>query len=240
MALTKVDKSLLETTSCTASATTFLRGDGTWNAPASGGFTSQQFITSGNWTRPADITKVMVEVQGAGAGGGHSAASASGGISGGGGAGGYVRKIIDVSSISSSTLTIGAGGGDGADGGATIWNDGTHTLTGTGGIKGENASAAGTRNGGLGGVPTASGGSGTDLKITGQSGISGYAGGSPSGGDSTLGLGGHFRLNTTGLVGGGSTVATGYGGGGCGSYNDGSSTGGGSGSGVIVIVWEYK
>ena len=36
MALTKVDKSLLETTSGTADASTFLRGDGTWASAAAG------------------------------------------------------------------------------------------------------------------------------------------------------------------------------------------------------------
>ena len=50
MALTKVDKTLLETTSGTASASTFLRGDGTWNAPA-GGLTEFD-----QWYLPVDFT----------------------------------------------------------------------------------------------------------------------------------------------------------------------------------------
>ena len=223
------------------SAGEFLKTDGSGTlsfASAAGGFTSMQFITSGNWTRPTGVTKVIVEVQGAGAGGGHSAASASGGVSGGGGAGGYVRKTIDVSSIASATIGIGAGGGDGADGGDTTWSDGTHVITGTGGIKGENASGSGTRDGGLGGVPTVTGG-GTHFLVTGQSGINGHPGGSPSGGNSMLGLGGVYRLDSGGTVGGGSSVATGYGAGGCGSKNAGSATAGGSGSGGIVIVWEF-
>ena len=73
MALTKVDKSLLETTSGTPSASTFLRGDGTWNAPASGGF-HQMVIRStpgaATYSPAAGVTKLIVAVQGAGGGGG--------------------------------------------------------------------------------------------------------------------------------------------------------------------------
>ena len=75
MAITKVDKTLLEATG-TADATTFLRGDGSW-ASASAGFNSVQFITSGNWTRPSDITKVVVTLIGAGGGGGGGRSGAS-------------------------------------------------------------------------------------------------------------------------------------------------------------------
>ena len=57
-----------------ASASEFLQNDGagalSW-ASASAGFNSVQiFTSSGTWTRPAGITKVVIEVQGAGGGGG--------------------------------------------------------------------------------------------------------------------------------------------------------------------------
>ena len=68
----------------------------------------QTFTSSGTWTRPTGITKVIVEVQGAGAGGNNGLASSA--YSTGGSAGGYVKKLIDVSSISTATITIGAKG----------------------------------------------------------------------------------------------------------------------------------
>ena len=71
----------------------------------------QVFTSSGTWTRPTGITKVMVEVQGAGGGGckGSSYHTAGAG-------GGYARKFLNVSSISTSTITIGAGGAGSASG----------------------------------------------------------------------------------------------------------------------------
>jgi len=54
------------------------------------------------WNKPANCTKVLVQVQGAGGGGAGYCES--------GGAGGYSEKLIDVTSISSVTVTVGAGG----------------------------------------------------------------------------------------------------------------------------------
>ena len=108
MALTKVDKTVIEATG-TASATTFLRGDGAW-ASAAAGFDSYQVKTSSTaWTKPTGITKIVVEVLGGGGSGGGASAAGRGG---GGGAGGYVLSdVIDVSSTASSTsLAIGAAG----------------------------------------------------------------------------------------------------------------------------------
>ena len=111
MALTKVDKTLLETTG-TADATTYLRGDGSWAAiatPAATGFTSvQKFTASGTWTRPTDITKILVFITGGGAAGTYI----SGSEGQGGGAGGTAIKFLDVSAIASVSVTIGSGGLD--------------------------------------------------------------------------------------------------------------------------------
>ena len=181
------------------------------------GLTSvQTFTSSGTWTRPTGITKVIVEVQGAGAGGNNSLSSSSYATTGS--AGGYVKKLIDVSSISTATITIGAKGAGSAtrtgnNGGNSVWSDGTNTLTGGGGYGSNGSSLTGTAGG------SATGG---DLNIQGGNG----ANASSDGGVSFFGDAGKTYI----------TNATGYGAGGAYEYNG---TGGNGGDG-IVIVTEYK
>jgi hypothetical protein len=209
-------------------ALTKVTGDMTSGIADESGLASVQYFTlSGTWTKPSGITKVIVEVQGAG-GSGVRASTTPKANSGGGG--GYSRKLVDVSSISTATVTVGAGGagsttidGMGGDGGDSIWSDGTNTLTGSGGAKGTSTDYTP----GLGG--TASGG---DLNISG--GIGGMTS-SPIGGSSILGYGGQ-RQHHAALVAGCDGV---FGGGGATSRSAGPSRGGNGGDG-IVIVTEYK
>ena len=211
----------------TASGTTALFGDNAWKAVSdvSGLASVQTFTTLGSqpWPRPTGITKVIIEVQG---GGGSGAYTSGGSTNCGGGAGGYARKFLDVSSIASATIVVGAGGATvtsaaaGNDGSDSSWADGTNTITGAGGTGGPTSSYG-----------SAPGGAGTngDLNITGQTGMtSTYS----SGGSSQFGNGG---WNTwTGQYTGGD--GTGYGSGGGGGYQ--SPTG--AGAQGIVIVTEYK
>jgi hypothetical protein len=206
----------------TPSSSTFLRGDNAW-ASADAGLTSvQTFTSSGTWTKPSGITKVIVEVQGAG-----SSGRADGSYFRGAG-GGYSKKFIDVSSISSATITVGAGGaaqsangGAGNAGGNSIWSDGTNTVTGGGGSA---HNTVGT--GALGGVAT-----GGDLNINGQG--SGTVVGSENG-NSFLGYGDWCPGSLTGSN---QETIPGYGGGGGNGYTSYPSRPGGNG---IVIVTEYK
>ena len=159
-----------------------LTNNGTANgfAEPSGLASVQYFTSSGTWTRPSGITKIVVEIFGGGGGGGGG--NTSGNVNGanGGGAGGYSMKFIDVSSISSATVTIGSagsgGGGhsNGSAGGNSSWSDGTNTLTcngGTGGLK------SGSNISNLGG--TASGG---DINASGGAGENGFSDASGHGG----------------------------------------------------------
>ena len=60
------------------------------------------FTGSGTWTRPTGVRYIRVQCQGgAGGGSGHGE---------GGGAGGYAERFLDVTGISSVTVTIGGGG----------------------------------------------------------------------------------------------------------------------------------
>ena len=237
MALTKVDKSLLETTSGTASATTFLRGDGTWSAPASSGFIGYTVYTGADtWTKTDNNpTKLVVEVQGAGGSGGGGGASKGAG----GGGGGYARKFLDVTNIDTCTIEVGTGGlnpttnSAGNAGGASKFYkaSGSGTFTSIDGLGGAGG-AASYGAGGLGGVS-----SGGDLNINGGSG-----GGNTN--ENNIGGGSFFTPShysvTSGLNPSG--PASGYGGGGEGSRVTGGGAGskGGDGMNGIVIVWEYK
>ena len=210
-------------------ALTKVTGDMTSGIADESGLASVQvFTSSGTWTRPTGVTKVIMEVQGAGGGGGKGA-NADYNISGG--AGGYCKKLLDVSSISSATITVGSGGagcahtttGGGSDGGDSSWSDGTNTITGGGATGGPN-SYYGTGDGG-----SATGG---DINIVGQCGSAAYLGGS-----SQFGQCGHYgNINLSTVV--GMRNGSGYGAGG--ANWSGYSQDCGAGSGGIVIVWEYK
>jgi hypothetical protein len=217
----------------TADGTTFLRGDQTY-AAAGGGFISYTVYTgNATWSKSTNSpTKVVVEVQGGGGGGG---GGYNGGLSGAnGGAGGYTRKFIDVSSISTSTVVVGAAGSGGAHiqpgtaGTASSWTDGTNTLTGNGGGLGGPGTASANGTGGTGGTAT-----GGDFIVAGTNGSWNVAGPKSSAGSFL----GYPNVRTTGAVGSG-LVGLGYGGQGSGGQGPGVTTGAAGAPGVVV-VWEY-
>jgi hypothetical protein len=179
------------------------------------------FESSGTWTN-SGVSMIMVEVQGGGSSGNRSATN---GLYNAGAGGGYAKKLIDVSSISTATITVGTGGaelnsnGYGQAGGTSSWADGTNTLTCTGGAAGANVSNVQT----LGGT-----GTGGDINISGQAGGTQITGG--GGGDSHLGSGGRKgRTNEP------TSPPVGYGAG-AGSSENVYAAAGGDG---IVIVTEY-
>ena len=134
---------------------------------------TQNFTSSGTWTKPGSGSWVVVRVWGGGGGGGRGGAS-NNQVGGGGGGGAMVEKIFKFSDLANTeTVTIGAGGAGGAAANTAGANGGTTTFGslvtayggggggagpyGQGGGGGGDASA-GTQGGQVG-TATANGGS---------------------------------------------------------------------------------
>ena len=164
------------------------------------GLTSVQvFTSSGTWTKPTGITKIIVEVQGAGGSGSRHGTGAN--VCSGSG-GGYAQKFLDVTDIDTVTVVVGAGGA-------------SQTSSDTAGLAGGLSSfvkATGSGsftsvigNGGLGGIisgwgagPIGGTGTGGDLNIAGGRGWMG--GDNAKVGEAFLGTPGQSSSYSTGVV----------------------------------------
>jgi len=205
-----------------------------------GGLASQQvFTSSGTWTKPSGVSKVKVIVTGSGGGGGYYAAADDFGA--GGGAGGTAIKIIDVSAVSTVSVTVGVGGNAGASG---SFNGGGGNTSSFGAYCSATGGGGG-RNGNAGDVYGGSGGNGIggDINITGGDGSNGwdnfnvnntYATALSHGGASYWGGGGRGSAFTN--IPAESGKAYGSGGGASHSRQGGTA---GTGKGGVVVIEEY-
>jgi len=162
-----------------------------WQTPAGGGgFSNMQvFTTSGTFTIPAGITKIMVEVHGGGGGGGSGNDTSD--VGQGGSGGGYGKGIFTVTPAAVHTVTVGAGGTGAGTASSCL-------VGGVGGTSSFGALISATGGGGGGGCGNSStpGNSAAPLNADGQIGFQWYLYptenfGGLSGNGSTIGMGGN-------------------------------------------------
>ena len=210
-----------------------------------GGLHSFQIFTSGTaatYTKPANVTSILIElVGGGGAGGGATGNTGTVSAGGGGGGGGYARLYV-ASASGTYTYTVGAGGTAGTAGNNPGNNGGTTTFsasslqatggTGGGGMGAPIATTAANSAGGAGGI-----GSNGDLNIKGDGGTQGFSALGATNGAIMPGTGGssHFGGGATGFT----QTGGNYGGGGSGAVATTSSTAGGTGAAGLIVVWEF-
>lgn len=196
-----------------------------------------RIITSSETYTPTSGAKfAWVQIVGGGGGGGGATSSQNfNAAGGGGGAGGYAAKWVDLSSISSVVVTIGAGG-NGASASGTNGSSGGITSFGSifsasGGALGNSAVGTGNNTSTIVGAGNQGGtGTGGDLNCSGGSGLGGVSASPTIAGASVgPGIGGSSILSGPG----------GYGAGGNGGATVANSVPGSSGRSGIAIIWEY-
>lgn len=210
---------------------------------------SVQVLTAGTttYTRPANVTGILVFGVAPGGGGGGAAVGSTGvnaAAAGGGASGGtFIKFYAAAASSYSTTISAGgagasAGNNNGTGGGDTVFDTGGTPVTAKGGGGGSGSPASAgpqIRGGGApGGVST-----GGDINGGGQSGLPGLvlsptvATSGAGAGCSPWGGGGVAKVST-----GGGTAGIGYGGGGSGGIDLGTAqrVGGSGGDGVIFVL----
>ena len=117
----------------------------TWEPIVSGINAADVFASSGNWTCPAGVTKVLVTVIGGGGGGQANKPTGGTGFAGkNGGCGGYGVGVLTVTPGTVYTVTVGSGGTGGSGSAAVGTAGGTstfETISATGGGGGTTAAA---------------------------------------------------------------------------------------------------
>lgn len=208
----------------------------------------QVFTTSGIFTVPSGVNKIMVEVW-AGGGGGGNANIFSVCSAGGGGGGGFGKDVFGVTPGNIFTVTVGTGGSAGQSGGSSSFGALISASGGSAGASVSQNSSAG--DGGAGGTSLATfnsngaSGSGgavgsslhTGSLTGGQSIVAGGAGGAAGGLGGGGGGGGTARTQNSIGGNGGNGSSPGGGGGGAGEGGYGAGTGGVGGNGQVVVYW---
>jgi hypothetical protein len=217
------------------------------NTTNGGGVRSFQIFTSGTaatYTKPANVTSILIELVGGGGGGAGSNTTSTAQIcvGSGGAAGGYARLYV-ASAASTYTYTVGAAGsagsigGNGGTGGTTSFPALFLQATGGGGgffMTATSTLAAQSVTGGFGG--TGSNGNVNTSGAPGMWGLSSLTAEYPgNGGNSYFAGGGGCQLGGAGLAG-----SNGSGGGGGATNQNSTGNVGGAGGAGLIIVWEFS
>ncbi len=201
--------------------TTFTISNGTTGSQTYG-------VSGGTVVVSAGVTvNVKIEVWGAGAGGGQVIFTSRGRPTNGGGGGGYTTRDT-ILTAGTYTVTVGAGGGTGANGGSSSFNG---TINATGGSR-SGTPGTGDYSGGAGAAASGTnGGGGGEGACTTANGQAGGVGGTRNGGSSCDG-GDGGKGGTSGQSG----TGIGAGGGGCGTSVATSVSGSGTDGQVTVTI----
>ncbi|AOO12044.1 hypothetical protein Np200711_098 [Cyanophage S-RIM44] len=225
---TPINSNALPPTAGTANSGKFLKSSNGssigWESV--GPVSIRTYTSSGTWSRPAGVTKILVRLVGGG--------GAGSGVGESGAAGGYSERLLDVTSISSVSVTIGAGSSSSTTYSGRSGNGGTTSFGSY--LSASGGAGANTSHQHCGGLPGI--GSGGDINLYGGGGNGHSYYGCGDGGTSFFGGSGAVGHPQGGQYAHNNSESAGFGAGGGPGYH--TSTQGAKGKGGVVVVYEFK